>query len=360
MTSAPKNPVDVPPYQFQQLISSVADDFSAGFGDGRLPIHVRCVQALDSEIYVGCANGELLRFALQADDPDKLASYSLLARQTVPDEKAVDEIVLIPSISRALVLSDKQLHFYSLPALRPVSIKPVRHALTLAVDYQHLQRPPPNLSNSHNGALPVEFCVIKRSSIVMYALTEQQLFYRKEMPFPQSATLARRSGYALCIADKENYNIVDLEAASAFPILPLSQAADQSLVIQPSITVISDNEFLILSWTGASTLGVFINGNGEPIRGTLEWPSYPESVSLDYPYVTALLPNNTIEIHSIETQAIVQVIGAPAASPRNSTDEEKLDSQRLQLVASTGGYLVPTNQGSSRMRLTKVPLQRNS
>jgi hypothetical protein len=83
-----------------------------------------------SEIYVGCSNGELLRFALQADDPNKVSnqlsfissvyqnlidfkqieSYNVLSRQTVPNDKPVDEIVLIPCISRALVLSGISVH----------------------------------------------------------------------------------------------------------------------------------------------------------------------------------------------------------------------------------------------------------
>jgi hypothetical protein len=72
--------------------------------------------------------------------------------------------------------------------------------------------------------------------------------------------------------------MVDLEQASILPILPLSQAPDASISVKPSITVISENEFLILSWTGSSTLGVFITGDGDPTRGTLQWPSHPESV----------------------------------------------------------------------------------
>ena len=80
-----------------------------------------------SEIYVGCSNGELLRFTLQADDPYKVCvlstrrwrvglifhqieSYSLLSRQSMPNEKPVDEIVLVPSIARALILSGANLY----------------------------------------------------------------------------------------------------------------------------------------------------------------------------------------------------------------------------------------------------------
>lgn len=62
-------------------------------------------------------------------------------------------------------------------------------------------------------------------------------------------------------------------------MLPLSQAIDPvPFIVKPSITVIGDNEFLILSWTGASTLGLFLTGEGDPVRGTLEWPSYPDAV----------------------------------------------------------------------------------
>jgi hypothetical protein len=69
-----------------------------------------------SEIYVGCSNGDLLRFALKSNVSEQVntsyhsettqpASYTLLSRQTLPTGKSIDEIVLVPSISRALVLS---------------------------------------------------------------------------------------------------------------------------------------------------------------------------------------------------------------------------------------------------------------
>lgn len=61
------------------------------------------------------------------------------------------------------------------------------------------------------------------------------------------------------------------------PVLPVSQAQD-GLTIKPSITVISHNEFLIVSWTGASSLGLFVTGEGEPVRGTLMWPAHPDSI----------------------------------------------------------------------------------
>lgn len=49
------------------------------------------------------------------------------------------------------------------------------------------------------------------------------------------------------------------------------------------ILVVTEEELLILSWTGAGTMGVFINLNGDPVRGTLQWPTHPLSISPSFP-----------------------------------------------------------------------------
>ncbi|KAG6856124.1 hypothetical protein H0H87_007279 [Tephrocybe sp. NHM501043] len=251
------------------------------------------------------------------------------------------------------------LHFYTIPSLDPVSlsiVKPIRHVVTFAVDHRDLQRPPLTTATATET---VSFCVIKRTAIAMYQMRER-LGFLKEIPLPKGASLARRIGRSLCIADKETYNMVDLEGASLFPVIPISQALDSTVTIKPSITIVGENEFLILSWTGAGTIGLFITGDGDPVRGTLEWPSHPEAVCLDYPYVTTLLSNGSVEIHSIETQAIVQVIGAETASVPSTptTQPDGQQRSRVKLVSSLGGYLVPSTQQSEKMRMTKVRLLR--
>ncbi|KAI0641369.1 hypothetical protein C8Q79DRAFT_1031419 [Trametes meyenii] len=351
MTYAPQRPLDVPPYQLQPLLSDFTDTLSRAAGQ---PVTVRCAQAIGSEIYVGCSNGELLRFALQANSADTLDSYTLLSRQSIPNEKPIDNIVIAPSISRALVLSDHQIHFYTIPALDMVPlnlIKPIRNVVAFAVDEQHLKRPPQYANEVPLPVEPIEFCVVKRNAISLYSLRER-LFFQKEIPLPNGGILARRTGRYLCVADRENYNVIDLLQASLVPLLPISQAMDSDIAVKPSITVISENEFLILSWTGASTIGVFITGEGDPVRGTLEWPSHPEAVSLDYPYITTLLPNNTIEIHSVETQTIVQVIPAP---PEGSSP---LSGDRKALIACFNGFFIPSTQRTEKLRPTPVRLLR--
>ena len=171
-----------------------------------------------SEIYVGCSNGEVIRFALQADDPNKVnfvfdlqrtilliynsqqESYTILSRQTLPGDKPIDEIVIIPSLLRALVLSgisvfiiclpshgvtyfsstDHQIHFFTIPSLSPFPINPIRHVVTFAVDDQHLKRPLPSLTPQgvRHPVESVDFCVVKRAGLAMYSLKDR-LSYMK-------------------------------------------------------------------------------------------------------------------------------------------------------------------------------------
>lgn len=88
----------------------------------------------------------------------------------------------------------------------------------------------------------------------------------------------RRIGRFLCAADHENYDMIDLASATSFPLLPFSQVPGDNDQTQPLVVPISEEEFLLLSNMGQSAMGVFITGNGDPVRGTLAWASYPKSI----------------------------------------------------------------------------------
>lgn len=339
--STPANFPDIPPFQFQSLISGFVADNGAG---SRNNLRITCAQALASEIYVGCSNGELVRFAPQTHGPNILESYTILSRYSITQGKPIDNIVILPSLFRLLVQSDRQIHFFTLPSLDPITnIKPIRNVLTFAVDHRHLQRPPIIINES------VEFSVIKRSGIAMFSLRNDKLSYQKEIPLPSDsppALACKRAGHVLCYADNDFYNMVDLNQASLLQLLPLCQSTeDTPFEIKPIIEAVGENELLILSWTGTSALGVFITGDGDPVRGTLEWSGYPKAVCLNYPYVTSLLPDETIEVHSIETQSILQTIKSPTSS-----------AGHVSLIASLYEHLAPSTEKSKKMRKIKIKL----
>ncbi|KAL4079643.1 hypothetical protein J3A83DRAFT_1137451 [Scleroderma citrinum] len=310
---------------------------------------ISSAQALGSEVYVGCTNGSLLRYTIHVGS-DQKESYSLSSRQNLPSNKPIDELVLIPCLSRALILSDRQIHFYSIPSLDPIlNVKPIRNVETFTVDHQHLLRLSQSPHDPPTRLQPVDFCVIKRISIALFSISEERLQFHRDIPFQPGTRLARRSGQYLCIADAENYNVIDMQNSQMISLLPVSQAVDSVMPVKPFISVVSENEFLILSWTGASTIGIFITGEGDPVRGTLTFPSHPLSVCFDFPNVTALLANGSIEIHNIETQSVVQVIPPP---PEN----EQEPGRRVGVVSSIGGYVVPSQEHGDKLRKVKVRL----
>ncbi|TDL25106.1 hypothetical protein BD410DRAFT_819897 [Rickenella mellea] len=351
------NPAEVPPFQLQQLISTVIQqNVSSGRRDSRVPAEVTCAQALGSEIYIGCSDGSLMRFALQADDPNSPESYKILSQQTLPTNKPIDEIVLTPSISRALILSAHQIHIYSIPSLDPVQINPIRNVIHFAVDDRQLHRVQPSVADQLAMASvePVEFAVIKRSSIALFSLTDRLIFHQ-DIPIPQPGRLARRTGNFLCMAGRDTYDLIDLHHSSSLSVLPISQASFDGPPpppIKPSITVVGENEFLLLTSLGESTIGVFVTGEGDPTRSPLEWPAHPDAVCVDYPYVAALLPNHSIEIHNLEASTLVQVITPPPTSPGPSPTAPEPRS----LLAACMGFLVPSTQRTEKLRLVRMPL----
>ncbi|KAF8499515.1 hypothetical protein JB92DRAFT_3099258 [Gautieria morchelliformis] len=343
---------DLPPYHLQHLVSNVKE-LLGGSSPGRPssradrgPVEVRCAQALGSELYVGCSDGSILRYAFVDSLGSSAESYQLLTHQALPSGHAIEQIVLAPSVEKALVLCDHQIYFFTLPNLEPLDqlMKPIRNVVTYALDDTHQQRKPPADRRSQPPDV-VTVCVLKRSSIVVYSLG-LRLQFRKEIPLPNGATLGRLSNKHLCIADHDTYNVIDLESASLIPLLPLSQV-DSSPVkspVKPSITVIGESEFLLLSWTGSSTLGVFITGTGDPVRGTLTWNMHPTALCCDYPYVTSLLPNGNIEVHELETQALRQILSSTSAiSP-------------IALGKSTHGFVVPRDNQKHTLDLVDFPL----
>lgn len=183
----------------------------------------------------------------------------------------------------------------------------------------------------------------------MYSLSEEKLTFTREIPFRPGALRAQRSGRHLCVATADIYSVIDLATAQMFELLPVTQVEGTAGTIKPHIIVISPSEFLLLSWTGGSTLGLFITGEGDPVRGTLEWPAHPVSVCLDFPYLTTLLPNGTIEVHSVETQTIIQVIPAPNFG----------EGGRPGLVSCLAGYAAPSSERGDKMKKVKVGLVRS-
>lgn len=88
----------------------------------------------------------------------------------------------------------------------------------------------------------------------------------------------------LCAAipSTNTYSLIDMAEVSLTEVLPVTQIEASELDFEPNANVAvipGENEFLVTSFTGSSTMGVFLNGQGDPVRGTMEWAHHPLSIS---------------------------------------------------------------------------------
>ena len=59
--------------------------------------------------------------------------------------------------------------------------------------------------------------------------------------------------------------------------------------------------------------------SGDPVRGPLQWNSFPRAISVEFPYVVALLRSNVIDIYNIHEQRFVQQVPLSSKSKTIST-----------------------------------------
>lgn len=225
-------------------------------------------------------------------------------------KRPVEKILLIPQVSKAVVLCDSSLSFFSLPFFDPIPvslIQPIKGVSCFSHDIGEEGR------IGEDGT--VELTVIKRRAIQIYKIGES-MHIKKELPLVDGAIALTRHSKMLCLADSQIYKLINLKQSSvtlltATPQIPATSSTlllGSGLVPRPLVMVVKKDEFLIVSGGFDSPIGVFVNNNGDAIRGTLQWTSYPRALCVEFPYVAALLRNNVIEIHNILDQALLQTI----------------------------------------------------
>ncbi|KAI9472064.1 MAG: CNH domain-containing protein [Benjaminiella poitrasii] len=287
---------------------------------------IESVAAWDSDLYCGTQDGLILHYSLQDDlsSSDEVSEDNKNTINLGLGKKPVDRILLIPQVSKAVVLCDSTLSFFSLPFLDPIPssvIQPIKNVSCFTHDIGEEGR------IGEDGT--VELCVIKRRAIQLYKIGGESMHLKKELPLADGARTLTRHRRILCLADAHMYKLINLQQSSVTPLLPTPPA-------NPALTVVvRQDEFLVV---GEGTIGIFVNANGDAIRGTLQWSHYPHHITVDYPYIVALLPNNSIEIHNVTDQKLIQTI----------PDQQQ---HHLQGMASCHGIKVWMSDVAQRLKL---------
>ncbi|PWN34144.1 uncharacterized protein FA14DRAFT_69474 [Meira miltonrushii] len=278
---------------------------------------LRCAEPFEQHLYLGSTDGNVFCFAQPALDGAGPSRYQDLQHVGTRDisSKPIERIVVISALKVAAVLSESTVTFHELPSFLPIPQQVLPHVkgvAALALDDEQTN------GNQVDSEGLVNMCIIRRKMIMLVKMSKDTWRIMKEIPLPGGATNAKRFGDWLCISTTSEYNIVNLQQATLSPVgLPISQTNESpSASNRPSIVSIPDHkgkgcEFLITSHSEDLTLGVFIGQNGEPTARLIEWPSHPRALALEYPYLHALLRNDTIEVHNLVSMQKEQTIHLP-------------------------------------------------
>ncbi|KAJ9114999.1 hypothetical protein QFC22_005327 [Naganishia vaughanmartiniae] len=281
-------------------------------------VYISCAVGYSNNLYVGSNDGQILWYTLDSssrsnvsssDSNSKSSAFVLRNKHVLSGRKAVDKILLAPKVGKAIILSDSTLSFLTLPTLESLTVNPIlpiRNVSHVTLDDQEIAWKAGEEEMVVSGAgvkgLDIGMCTVKRKAIGLYRLGAKLSFLR-DVPVPETPTQAVRSNATLCISDHSNYCIVDLLGSHLLEILPISQAPpDAPADVNPAIAVLpGEPEFLFASFTGAESgsMGVFINKDGDPVRGTMSWSSHPRSIVIEGDSVIALCRDNSLRIHSI-------------------------------------------------------------
>lgn len=278
---------------------------------------LRCAEPFESNLYLGSTDGNVFCFAqpsLNVAGPSRYQDLQHVGTRNI-SSKPIERIVIISALEIAAVLSESTVTFHELPSFLPIPQQVLPHVkgvAALALDDEQTN------GNQIDSEGLVNMCIIRRKMIMLVKMSKDTWRIMKEIPLPGGATNAKRFGDWLCISTTSEYNIVNLQQATLSPVgLPISQTSESpSASNRPSIVSIPDNkgkgcEFLITSHSEDLTLGVFIGQNGEPTARLIEWPSHPRALALEYPYLHALLRNDTIEVHNLVSMQKEQTIHLP-------------------------------------------------
>jgi vacuolar protein sorting-associated protein 3 len=81
---------------------------------------------------------------------------------------------------------------------------------------------------------------------------------------------------------------MDLERGERIPLFPIMQNANDSeddpatATLPPLMVSVGEDDFLVTTGTAIMdpAIGLFVNLNGDPVRGTLMFSTYPRALSI--------------------------------------------------------------------------------
>lgn len=147
-----------------------------------------------------------------------------------------------------------------------------------------------------------------------------------------SVIAVKRAGSNICIADTDQYSIINTVTPTALPLYPIS--LDHLTKVLPQMYVAGRDEYFCVSYNVPSSIGTFVNSAGDASRPPMAgWVGHPESVCIDDDLLISSMPDFQVQVHNTNTQDLTQTIKLPSSG-----------TVPPSLSLSRSGFSVPINQ----------------
>ncbi|KAI1371539.1 hypothetical protein F4677DRAFT_435501 [Hypoxylon crocopeplum] len=194
-------------------------------------IKINCVEYLDSHLYVGTSDSELLHFFQIPSDPADKSNVPtfILASRLRPafaetagtsniTRPGVQQILLLPSVGKACILCNWTVTFYSLPELSPVfGTTQVKNCSWVGgVDLNEV-----GVDNDGRGAsagVTILLSLNRKIQVVSIADGARPI---KKIDFAGSTISVRRDSIA-CVADSRGYALLEINQQLKIPLMSIS------------------------------------------------------------------------------------------------------------------------------------------
>lgn len=194
--------------------------------------HITCVDAWSGNLYIGTSSGEVLHYvSIPADPADESGTSSYIfattiepayrTRQEGPDE-GVKQILLLPNASKACIVCNSTLTFYTLPELSPAYEGRIQQVGCLWVG--GLDRN--EAEDEQNGqGTAVMICLRQRLRLISIG-DEAAPRKIRDIELGGVSTLERRSDLA-CVANDSTYSLLDVVNQRKNDLFPVCSSSGE-------------------------------------------------------------------------------------------------------------------------------------
>ncbi|KAI9766981.1 MAG: hypothetical protein M1840_005939 [Geoglossum simile] len=212
------------------VLQSLADDLPLTVeSDSASKIEINCVEFWEGNLYVGTSAAEILHFVLIPSEPSDASSkpMHILASRIQPlftpsassaqSQAGIQRILLLPKVSKACILCNGTLTFYSLPELSPAFPQPTKVANCSWVGGV-------DLDAEDEGEVVIMISVKNKIKLVR---VKEDVRVVKNIGFAESNLSVRRSNFA-CVATTHSYALLDVNQSRKIPLFPISSLDDSA------------------------------------------------------------------------------------------------------------------------------------